>query len=151
MLEWKANLQSHSQTLQQTESNSMDVEGRPSTSDQNEVENREAEPENDRQTEDERVIDELLRSNLLSQAVTGGSMADPLCKKLGVNCADVHRPKIPYSEFVNEVINNGTHDSRFVGQVGRNFFAEFLGSFFPFRKVQIRKVNLHFLLGRSTL
>ena len=132
MLEWKANLQSNSQTLQLTESNNMDVEDVPNVSAQDEIEERQ--PENDRQTEDERIIDELLRSNLLSQAVAGGSMTDPLCKKLGVNCADVHRPKIPYSEFVNEVINNGTYDTRFckykTREVVRNFLGEFLWSKF---------------------
>lgn len=107
MLEWKANLQSDSQTSHQ--SNDMEVDnnqtnGASSTTESGTI----REPENTNQTDDERVIDELLRSNLLTQAVSGGAMADPLCKKLGVNCVDVHRPKIPYSEFVNEVINNGT-------------------------------------------
>ena len=87
------------------------------------------EQENTNQTDDERVIDDLLRSNLLTQAVSAGAMADPLCKKLGVNCVDVHRPKIPYSEFVNEVINNGTCVFFLTGgsvpQAVRNLLAEF--------------------------
>ena len=110
MLEWKANLQSDSQTSQKTDQNNdMEVDNNQTNgaSGTTESENN-REPENTNQTDDERVIDELLRSNLLTQAVSGGAMADPLCKKLGVNCVDVHRPKIPYSEFVNEVINNGT-------------------------------------------
>ncbi|CBY15525.1 unnamed protein product [Oikopleura dioica] len=114
MLEWKANLQSNSQTSQKPDQNNgMEVDNNSSRERPEAIETGiNMEQENTNQTDDERVIDELLRSNLLTQAVSGGAMADPLCKKLGVNCVDVHRPKIPYSEFVNEVINNALHVER---------------------------------------
>ena len=139
MLDWKANLQSNldivnSSSQEQAENNEMDVDAPAAEA----AENRNSGGLNE-QTEDERVIDELLRSNLLNQVASGGTMTDPLCKKLGVNWISVNRPKIPYSEFVNELINNGT--KKFTSQAGM-----LLAEFSPtrnFRKVQIFKVNLH--------
>ncbi|CAG5108585.1 Oidioi.mRNA.OKI2018_I69.chr1.g3865.t1.cds [Oikopleura dioica] len=113
MLDWKANLQSNldivnsSSSQEQTENNEMDVDAPAAEA----AENRNNGGLNE-QTEDERVIDELLRSNLLNQVASGGTMTDPLCKKLGVNWISVNRPKIPYSEFVNEVINNALRVER---------------------------------------
>ena len=108
MLDWKANLQSNldivnSSSQDQAENNAMDVDAPAAES----TENTYTGVRMNDQTEDEHVIDELLRGNLLNQVASGGTMTDPLCKKLGVNWINVNRPKIPYTEFVNEVINNG--------------------------------------------
>lgn len=88
-LEWKADLQSYQE---KASVETMDID-----------EETEEVPSTTNLTEDELVMHQLLHSDRETRA---SDMKDELCRVFDIDWIKINRPKVPFPEFVNDVINN---------------------------------------------